>query len=191
MPVQPTVHPARCASGHSPAPSEARLLSALATLRDALAPDVALNLPAVLDEAALLACLSVLTNTTPTSAPATDPAPRPTLDRVAVTALLIDGMSNGERAVAIHAAGIPTKWRTLSVDQITNMALTGLARLGLPEIRAIDCYSRELALRSESAATRAELRRIWTSHRLHQAATDLAFHLRTHARRTTAEAVAA
>jgi hypothetical protein len=73
MPVQPTVHPALCASGHSPALSDARLLSALATLRDALAPDLALNLPAVLNETALLACLSVLTTNAPT--PTTVPAP--------------------------------------------------------------------------------------------------------------------
>ncbi|RZU72531.1 hypothetical protein EV384_0902 [Micromonospora kangleipakensis] len=68
MPVQRTVHPAHCASGHSSALSDARLLSALATLRDALAPGEALNLPAVLDHTALLACLSVLgTNSTPTT----------------------------------------------------------------------------------------------------------------------------
>ncbi len=76
MPVQPTVHPAVCASGHSPALSDARLLSALATLRDTLAPGKALNLPAVLDRAALLACLSVLT-TNPTTVPAPDTSARP------------------------------------------------------------------------------------------------------------------
>ncbi|KAB1110179.1 XRE family transcriptional regulator [Micromonospora aurantiaca] len=70
MPVQPTVHPAVCASGHSLALPDARLLSALATLRDALAPGEALNLPAVLDRTALLDALSVLTTnaTTPASA---------------------------------------------------------------------------------------------------------------------------
>lgn len=73
MPVQPTVHPAHCASGHSSALSDARLLSALATLRDALAPGKALNLPAVLDRTALLACLSVL-GTNPTTS-TTVPAP--------------------------------------------------------------------------------------------------------------------
>ncbi|MFE9207012.1 hypothetical protein [Micromonospora sp. NPDC007230] len=76
MPVQPTVHPALCASGNSSALSDARLLSALATLRDALAPGKALNLPAVLDRAALLACLSVLT-TNPTTVPAPDTFTRP------------------------------------------------------------------------------------------------------------------
>jgi hypothetical protein len=40
---------------------------------DVLAPDVALNVPAVLDEAALLACLSVFTTNATTS---TVPAPR-------------------------------------------------------------------------------------------------------------------
>ena len=71
MPVQPTVRPAHCASGHSPALSEARLLSAVATLRDALAPGKALNLPAVLDRTALLDVLSVLsTNATTPTAPA-------------------------------------------------------------------------------------------------------------------------
>lgn len=71
MPVQPTVHPAHRASGNSSVLSDARLLSALATLRDALAPGKALNLPAVLDEAALLACLSVIaTDTTTAPVPA-------------------------------------------------------------------------------------------------------------------------
>lgn len=70
MPVQRTVHPALCASGHSSALSEARLLSALATLRDALAPGKALNLPAVLDRTALLDALSVLTTNATTPAPA-------------------------------------------------------------------------------------------------------------------------
>lgn len=74
MPVQPTVHPAHCASGHFSALSDARLLSALATLRDTLAPGKALNLPAVLDRTALLACLSVLTTNTSTPTP-TVPAP--------------------------------------------------------------------------------------------------------------------
>ncbi|MEV0154136.1 XRE family transcriptional regulator [Micromonospora sp. NPDC050686] len=71
MPVQPTVHPAHRASGNSSALSDARLLSALATLRDALAPGKALNLPAVLDRTALLDVLSVLcTNATTPTAPA-------------------------------------------------------------------------------------------------------------------------
>jgi hypothetical protein len=77
MPVQPAVHPARSASGHSSAPSQARLLSAAATLRDVLAPDVALNLPAALDEAALLACLSVITTNAPTNVLASDSCPNP------------------------------------------------------------------------------------------------------------------
>jgi hypothetical protein len=79
MPVQSTstVVPARCAPGLSSAPSQARLLSAVATLRDALAPDVALNVPDVLDETALLACLSVIVINTPTNlvAPASCPNP--------------------------------------------------------------------------------------------------------------------
>jgi len=73
MRVQPTRNPARPASGHSPAMSEARLLSALATLRDALTPGQALDVPAVLDRSALLACLSVLT----TNVPAPTPVPAP------------------------------------------------------------------------------------------------------------------
>lgn len=75
MPVQPTVLPARGASGRFPAVSEARLLSALATLRDALTPDEALDVPAVLDRSALLACLSVFTTDTPTPTPTCTPAP--------------------------------------------------------------------------------------------------------------------
>ncbi|TDB71158.1 hypothetical protein [Micromonospora sp. KC723] len=72
MPVQRTVHPAHRASGRSSVSSQARLRSAVATLRDALAPDVALNLPAVLDEAALLACLSAILAETSTAVPAPD-----------------------------------------------------------------------------------------------------------------------
>jgi hypothetical protein len=53
--------------------SEARLLSALATLRDALTPGEALNVPAVLDRSALLDVLSAFT--TNDSAPTTVPAP--------------------------------------------------------------------------------------------------------------------
>lgn len=70
MPVQPTVSPARSASGNCSALSQARLFSAVATLRDALAPDVALDVPAVLDRSALLDVLSVLftSTTTPTAA---------------------------------------------------------------------------------------------------------------------------
>ncbi|MGC4820894.1 hypothetical protein [Micromonospora sp. DT63] len=44
----------------------------MATLADALAPDVALNLPAVLDRAALLACLSAILSDNSTSVPAPD-----------------------------------------------------------------------------------------------------------------------
>ena len=69
MPVQLTVHPAHRASGNTAALSDARLLSAVATLRDALAPDMALNLPAVLDRSALLDALSVLSTNATASAP--------------------------------------------------------------------------------------------------------------------------
>jgi hypothetical protein len=77
MPVQPTAVPARSAWGHSSAPSQARLLSALATLHDALTPDVALNVPAALDEAALLACLFVIVTNAPTTVLAPDSCPNP------------------------------------------------------------------------------------------------------------------
>lgn len=66
MPVQPTHVPARSASGQPSAASEARLLSAVATLRGALAPDVAREPSTVVDRAALLDLLSVLSTTTPT-----------------------------------------------------------------------------------------------------------------------------
>lgn len=190
MPVQPIPVPAGYASGHSPAPSQARLLSALATFADVLAPGEALNLPAVLDRSALLDALSMLTTDTTTRTATPHVAPRRPLDRIAVTALLLDDMTNGERAVAIHAAGIPANWRILPVDQITDLALTGIARLGLPTIRRIDGRSRELNLSPQlSPSDEAELRRIWTSERLHQAATDLAWRLSVDIRRNTSNAV--
>lgn len=187
MPVQPTVHPAHRASGNCSALSEARLLSAVATLRDALAPDLALNLPVVLDRAALLDVLSALCANTPTPTPA--PATAPSLVRVTITALLAD-MTNGQRCVAIHAAGIPPAWRKLSDEQIITLALTGIARLGLPEIRRIDAYSGELTLDPSPAATR-QLRRIWRSARLRQAATDLAYRLTSLRKAAIPTAVAA
>jgi hypothetical protein len=73
MPVQRTSVPARSASGQSSAPSQARLLSAVATLHDALTPGQALNVPAVLNRSALLDLLSVLV--TNASAPTPVPAP--------------------------------------------------------------------------------------------------------------------
>jgi hypothetical protein len=163
MPVQPTVSPACSASGHSSAPSQARLLSALATLRDALTPDMALNVPAVLDRSALLDLLSVLTTNTP--APTT--CDRPSVD--------LDDLTNGELAVAIHAAGIPANWRTLSVDQVKDMALAGIARLGLDGIRRLDREARALNLQPRTPANVQARRRIWGSGRMAQTATDLAF----------------
>jgi hypothetical protein len=58
--------------------SEARLLSALATLRDVLTPGEALNVPAVLDRSALLDVLSVLTTDPATTTPVPVPN-RPTV----------------------------------------------------------------------------------------------------------------
>jgi hypothetical protein len=99
----------------------------------------------------------------------------------------LEELNNGELAVAIHTAGFPARWRGLSVTQIADLALTGIARLGLPEIHRISRESRTLALamcekrRHDATADISvelqELRRIWSSPRREQAAVDLAFRL--------------
>ncbi|MDG4794414.1 hypothetical protein [Micromonospora sp. WMMD1082] len=79
----------------------------MATLRDALAPGKALNLPAVLDEAALLACLSVLT-TNPTTVPAPDSTLRPPRCNFAGYCIMCG--HQGCQAPACIAAFAQTAW---------------------------------------------------------------------------------
>lgn len=82
MHVQPTHAVARRALGDSSGVSQASLLSALATLRDALAPGQALPVSTVLDQPSVLATstlsvsdVSVPTTPIPISAPVRVPAP--------------------------------------------------------------------------------------------------------------------
>lgn len=171
MPVQPTVHPAHCASGHSPALSDARLLSALATLRDALAPGKALNLPAVLDRAALLDALSVLTTNTPT------PTPVPATGHAAPAPVRLDRLTYGQLAIAIHAAGIPAQANSLTVEQIKALAVAGIARLGLAEIYRINEQWRAANTVDCAATYRAEIRRLWGSGKREDAAVSLGYRL--------------
>ncbi|GAB3819398.1 hypothetical protein [Micromonospora zhanjiangensis] len=96
-------------------------------------------------------------------------------------------MSNGELAVAIHAAGIPARPNALTVSQIKALALAGIARLGLAEIRRVHEESRrsnlsycEKTRRDAGADVDAEVattRRIWGSFRKEQMATNLAYRL--------------
>ena len=120
-----------------------------------------------LDRSVLLDVLSVLVTNASTSA---------TCDRSSVD---LDGLTEGELAVAIHAAGIPANWRTLSVDQIKSLALAGIAWLGLDEIRRLNRETRALNLQPRTPANTKALRRLWTSARLQQTATDLAFRSRS------------
>ncbi|MEO3776312.1 hypothetical protein ABGB16_05550 [Micromonospora sp. B11E3] len=181
MPVQPTVHPALCASGNFSALSDARLLSALATLQDALAPGKALNLPVVLDRTALLDVLSVLATNTPAATAV------PTAGHSVPAPVRLDRLSYGELAVAIHAAGIPAKAASLTAEQIKALAVAGITRLGLAEIYRLDAESRQAngaycdkTRYDDSADVRAEvatIRRIWGSGKQEQTAANLAYRL--------------
>jgi hypothetical protein len=124
----------------------------------------------------------------PPTSSATDVAPQPTGHHAARTASAnLCGLSNGQLAVAIHAAGIPTNWRTLSTAQIRDMALAGIGQLSLAEVLRIDREFRALALSlygklrhnqtADVSAERAVLLRLWSSLSQEQAAVDLAYRL--------------
>ncbi|MEU5949896.1 hypothetical protein ABZ793_30695 [Micromonospora sp. NPDC047465] len=148
MPVQPTVYPAQRASGTVSALSDARLLSALATLRDALAPDVALNLPAVLDEAALLACLSAITANTPTPVPAPDtrrpatvPAPVVSLPHASAATpapIDLDALTERELEVIFFSSRMPYNSRQRpSYAELADVVVDQINRVGLHVIKEI------------------------------------------------------
>lgn len=72
------------------------------------------------------------TSTPSIAGPLTAPAPHPdaSLSVVLDEAILLAALSNGELAVAIHAAGLPSDTADLSTDQIRALAVTGIALLG-------------------------------------------------------------
>ena len=115
------------------------------------------------------------------------PHPDASLSVVLDEAILLAALSNGELAVAIHAAGLPPGTAALSTDQIRALAVTGIALLGLAEARRINDESRLVnvayctkARDDASADLRAEVtahHRIWGTWRREQTATDLAYRL--------------
>lgn len=148
MPVQRTVHPARRASGTSSASSQARLRSAVATLVDALAPGKALNLPAVLDRAALLACLSAILAdaSVPVSAPDTrEPADTtatvialPQSPAVAPEPVDLAALTDRELEVIFYAAKLRhRKGQCPTHAELTAVVVDQINRLGLHTIKEI------------------------------------------------------
>jgi hypothetical protein len=106
---------------------------------------------------------------------------------LSLTAARLARLSNGQLAVAIHAAGIPPDVTTLSIDAIKALAMTGIRRLGRTEVRRINDETRAANTsycakirRDASADVRVELatiNRIWGSRRREQRAVDLAYRL--------------
>ena len=100
---------------------------------------------------------------------------------------LLGQLSNGQLAVAIHAAGIPTNADALSIGEIEALAVTGLCQLGLAEAGRINDESRAANISycaktrcDRSAEVHAELaiiNRIWGSRKREQQAVDLAYRL--------------
>ncbi|QKW11403.1 hypothetical protein [Verrucosispora sp. NA02020] len=106
---------------------------------------------------------------------------------LSLTAARLARLSNGQLAVAIHAAGIPTDVNVLSISQIRELAVTGIRRLGRTEVRRINDETRAANTsycakirRDPTADVHAELatiNRIWGSRRREQRAVDLAYRL--------------
>lgn len=176
MPDRATDHSVPGASGNS-APSGTHLLSALTTIRNAIAPDLPMSLPEVLDRTTLLDALSVLTWAATTPTPA----------QVAPSLVRLGCLTNGELAVAIHSAGVATRANTLTVAEVRALAIAGIARLGVAEVRRISEEAR-LANAAYCDKTRhddfadvskeeATVRRVWGSRRKEQTAVNLASRL--------------
>ncbi|WP_341718331.1 hypothetical protein QQG74_00505 [Micromonospora sp. FIMYZ51] len=112
------------------------------------------------------------------------------------TRFLLGGLSNGQVAVAIHAAGLPANAAALTVAEIEGMAITGLCQLGLAEARRINDESRKVNT-AYCAKTRhnrlvdvrteiATINRLWGSRKQEQQAVDLAYRLLCSLARTNA-----
>ena len=79
-----------------------------------------------------------------------------------------------ERALAILAAGQLRKPdRSLSIDQIYTRAQTGIARLGMTQIRSLSQEALRLRLSPNTDANKARLWQIWRSRWQMHLATDL------------------
>ncbi len=91
--------------------------------------------------------------------------------------------------MAIHAAGIPAKPSSLTVEQIRALAYAGIAQLGLAQVRHLNAETRAANIsycdktRSDPSADAcdetATIRRIWGSGRREQTAVNLGYRLQT------------
>ncbi|WP_328414276.1 hypothetical protein OG470_19630 [Micromonospora sp. NBC_00389] len=122
----------------------------------------------MLDRAALLDALSVLTTNTP--APTTGyPMPTP---------IGLDRLNYGDLAIAIYAAGIPAKADALTVEQIKALAVAGIAHLGVAEIYRINEQWRTVNRADCDKVYRDGIRRLWGSARREDTAVGLGYRLK-------------
>ncbi|MEV4202263.1 hypothetical protein [Micromonospora globbae] len=89
----------------------------------------------------------------------------------------LDWLTYGELAIAIHAAGIPAKANSLTVDQIKALAVAGIARLGLTEIYRINEQWRAANTVDCDTTYHGEIRRLWGSHKREETAVTLGYRL--------------
>jgi hypothetical protein len=113
--------------------------------------------------------------------PSNDPVPT---DGAVVSDLDLLTLSYGEIAIALHVAGLPARWRQMSTRDLIDLALHGVAKIGLDEVLRIYAQShRVLVLLSapgkapaaEVSQARNQLRQIWPSRRSRQNAIDAAW----------------
>jgi hypothetical protein len=90
----------------------------------------------------------------------------------------------GQIAVALHIAGLPARWRQLPTHALIDLALTGIAKIGLDEVLRISAESHRIVAalyrsaktpEADVSAARNQLQRIWPSDRRRQNATDAAW----------------
>jgi hypothetical protein len=159
--------------------SGTHLSSALATIRNAVAPELPMELPEVLDRAAVLAALSLLTAN----------VPGPSVGQAAPSLVRLGCLNNGELAVAIHASGVSARANALTLAEIKALAIAGIARLGVAEVRRVSeevrtanaayCDKSRNDATADVRAEEATVLRVWGSRRREQRAIDLACRLLT------------
>jgi hypothetical protein len=159
--------------------SVTHLSSALATIRNAVAPGLPMDLPEVLDRAALLDALSLLSAH----------APGPSVGQGAPSLVRLGCLNNGELAVAIHASGVSARANALTPAEIKALAIAGIARLGVAEVRRVSeevrtanaafCDKTREDAAADVRAEEATVLRVWGSRRKEQTAIDLACRLLT------------
>ena len=80
------------------------------------------------------------------------------------------GLSCGEIAVALQIAGLPARWRRMPTSGLIDLAMAGIATIGLDEVLRIHAESRRVRNAQATTGTdtsreRAQLERIWPSAR--------------------------